>query len=148
MTAPSLLHEDRVRAIAAVATLAGYTVDAVIYNRERPDVTRLHPRRPALLIGDGKASETPTDRATLARLVAYSTAARIWLSAGFTVDLAICHGADPRNDWLKCLAHVADAAGILASDPSCTEFDDTTWLSRVGLEMRRSPHSRISGTVA
>lgn len=135
MSAPSDLHEERVELLEDLATLAGYTVDAALWFRLRPDVVRLHPGRPALLIGDAKASERPTRVATRARLRSYAEAAHQWMSAGFMVHLAVVHG--PGGGWLACLDRSAESGGISSKGVSCKKVVGDDWVSLTELVPRQ-----------
>ncbi|MGR6967003.1 hypothetical protein ACU610_21315 [Geodermatophilus sp. URMC 61] len=122
--------------LADLATLAGYTIETLLYEGQRPDLVRLHPRRPSLLVGDGKATEVPTDAATRIRLGAYAAAARAWLRAGVDVHLWICHGPVSQGDWLTCLVSAAESAALLTSSAQSAEFDASTFVSCVHLRRR------------
>jgi hypothetical protein len=128
VSAPSVLHEGRVELLEDLATLAGYTVDAAVWFGLRPDVVRLHSGRPALLVGDAKASERSTGVATRTRLHAYVQAAREWMAAGFRVYLAVVHGPDG-GGWLECLDQTAESAGVGSRGASCQNVGGDDWVS-------------------
>jgi hypothetical protein len=108
MSAPSATHEARRTWLGDMATLAEYVIEVPLAVDRRPDVVRLHQRRPALLVGDAKATETPRCRDTRRRLAAYFASARRWSSAGFDVGVVLIHNLDPINGWVSLLEVAAD----------------------------------------
>ena len=72
MNAPTAQHESRVDTLAALANRAGFTVDVRLDGHLNPDVTRLHWSSARLFVADAKATESPKDRATRARLAGYA----------------------------------------------------------------------------
>lgn len=131
MSAPSLLHESRVEVLEDLANLAGYTVKIDLYGGLRPDVSRLHRARRSILIADAKATEQPEDPATRARLLKYVTAARKWDRAGFTVALAVCHGADPAERWVSSVASLVAVARCTVTRSTLAVLDLDTTVSAV-----------------
>jgi len=83
MGAPSIDHEARVATLQAIATLAGFHQNASreLESLGHPDVMRLSPQCKGLFVGDGKATETPGNRATIARLSRYSELLVRWHAA-------------------------------------------------------------------
>jgi hypothetical protein len=72
----------------------------------------MHHSTPSLLIADAKATESPNTEETRLRLLAYATAGRQWASAGFRIDLAVCHEPDASGLWRCSLATLVQAAGL------------------------------------
>lgn len=101
---PSLIHEERAETLAAMATLAGYTVAVnALPDRSRPDVLRTRPSDRAIFLGDAKATETPGNQETRARLRRYLTFMRSYVAAGgFGVVALIVSGRDAYG-WLRLL---------------------------------------------
>lgn len=133
MSAPSLLHEGRVQVLGDLADLAGYTVEINCYAGLRPDVTRLHYSAPAIMVADAKATEQPDDAPTRARLLRYLLAALEWRRAGFTVALAVCHGADPTRRWLDAIGSLVAIAGYTVLRSTYAALDAGTAVSAVSL---------------
>lgn len=133
MSAPSQLHEDRVAVLGDLATLAGYTAQASIDGRLRPDLVRLDPRRHALLLADAKATESPADVATRGQLLRYAQVAQLWAVADFDVDLGVAHGPEERRAWATCLLEVGRRASFSDVRPWAVEIDDATWVTVVAL---------------
>lgn len=129
MSAPTAQHESRVGILAALADLAGYTVDVRLDGRLQPDVTRLHRSSARLLIADAKATESPTDRATRARLTRYAERCASWRCAGFEVALALCHGEDHAGAWRACLGVVSALACLGPWTTTVRAIDGTAWVS-------------------
>lgn len=129
MSAPTAQHESRVDTLAALADLAGYTVDVRLDGQLNPDVTRLHRSSPRLLVADAKATESPDARATRARLTGYAERCASWRRAGFEVSLAVCHGEDQAGAWQACLGVVASLARVGPCTTTCRPIDGTTWVS-------------------
>jgi hypothetical protein len=129
MSEPSALHESRVSTLAELATLAGYSVDVQLASSLRPDVCRLHSTRPSLLVSDAKATERPGDAETRRRLMAYTAAAHMWLSAGFDVAIGICHGADPQRHWERCLSDIIAMSRLFPRRVSVVTIEPETWIT-------------------
>ena len=132
MSAPGALHQAREQVLADVAALAGFYIDVVFAEGQRPDIVRLHHQRPALLVGDAKATESPSCEATRSRLTRYFRTGRNWSDAGFGIRVALCHGpADPER-WarlLRCAADDAQCRRIGAVDNACIDANTTvTWV--------------------
>ena len=149
MSAPSELHEMRVRQLETMATLGGYTRDVQVYRGERPDLARLNMTHLGLLLGDAKASEGPMDHRSQARLHAYLVSAQLWLRAGFTASLVICHGADPTASWGTVLRRLGQATGGRVTSVTVTRVDSLSWVTTVSLRdsIGLSPH-RHEGRIA
>lgn len=126
MAAPSVLHEARRGVLGDVAALAGFLIDLQLGAGEYPDVARLHIQRPALLVGDAKATESPACEATRARLASYFRAIRDWLTAGFDVTVVICHSAAEPERWARLLLDAARDANCLTGSVASTQIDETT----------------------
>lgn len=126
MSAPSELHEARVAVLADLASLAGYSVSAAVDDRLRPDLVRLHRSVPALMIADAKATERPTDEATVRRLLGYASAATLWAESRFDVDIALCHGPDPGRSWSTALHRIVDYTGARVARTTYADIDDAT----------------------
>lgn len=129
MSAPTAQHESRVDTLTALADLAGYTVDVRLDGHLNPDVTRLHRTSARLLVADAKATESPEDRATRARLTGYAERCASWRRAGFEVSLAVCHGEDQAGAWQACLRVVSSLARLEYSTTTCRPIDGETWVS-------------------
>jgi hypothetical protein len=115
--------------LAALADLAGYTVDVRLDGHLKPDVSRLHQSSPRLLVADAKATESPHDRATRARLTGYAERCASWRRAGFEVSLAVCHGEDHAGAWQACLRSVSSIARLGPCTATRRSIDGTTWVS-------------------
>jgi hypothetical protein len=131
MSGPSVLHEDRVAILGDLADLAGYVVDARLAANPRPDLVRLHRSSAALLVADAKATETAGNVETRIRLLGYLAAAGPWLTVGFAVHFAICHGPDPRRSWADSVASLARLVRINAGAADVRAIDRDTWISWV-----------------
>ena len=129
--APSELHELRVRYLETLATLVGHTSEIQLYRGNRPDVVRADPRRLGLFIGDAKASESPGCRETRRRLAEYISSADVWLRAGYTANLAICHGAERNESWAALLNSLADWSGYSAQRLNVYRLDRDTSVTSV-----------------
>jgi hypothetical protein len=128
------MHEARVETLRTVADLAGYAVTVRLDGHVVPDLVRLHPSSPGLLVADAKATESPSCAATRARLARYSQHCRDWCAAGFQVTLMICHDTDTCHAWLRCLRGVTSAASLRTSIMRVSRIDADTWLSSVNLD--------------
>lgn len=131
MSAPSILHEHRVALLQDLADLAGFFRAASLGRSLRPDVCRLRPGGPAILVADAKATESPEDDATRLRLLGYASSAAAWVSARFQVTLMVCHGLDPSRQWQEGLAAVAEIAGLEPSRFTYAVLDHTTAVTSV-----------------
>lgn len=126
MGAPSPLHEARRDVLGDVASLAGFYIDVPLAADEYPDVVRLHHHRPALFVGDAKATESPSCEATRARLTRYFRTARNWLASGFDVTIAIGHATADGETWTSLLTNAARDACCPIRTAASTEIDGTT----------------------
>ena len=129
MTAPTVDHELRRVLLGEVADLAGYLMDVVYADDLIPDVVRLHARRPALLVGDAKATETAGCTDTRTRLARYVRHAGRWNAAGFDVTVAICHPLGTGR-WDLLINRAAACSGRVVTRPQSTvidEFSVVTW---------------------
>lgn len=70
---PSARHEERVQTLLGLALVSGFDrrMPPRYWAYGQPDVARCSSRG-AIFLGDGKATETPGNRATLTRLSRYS----------------------------------------------------------------------------
>lgn len=135
MTAPSVAHEDRVRALETLAVLAGAAIPAEIGGECVPDVARISADGAVLLVADAKATETPGCEATARRLLRYIRAVRPMVEGGVVVRLAVCHG-DPRQqkEWQRRLSLLATSAGLATAErPATATFDADTLVTWVDL---------------
>jgi hypothetical protein len=116
MGAPSLGHEDRVAELESLATLAGFTSDARLPWRLRPDVARICPSTGAMFLGDAKQTEDPGCAATLRRLRWYGIAMASMPRQAypFTVALAVPAGSCGAG-WARALVLSVD--GRMVCDP-------------------------------
>lgn len=133
MSAPSELHEMRVELLASMASLAGYSIDVQIYNRHRPDVARLNPSHCSIFIADAKATESPSNRETRARLLGYISSTEIWLRRGFAVYIAIGHGPDRTHRWQSVLRSLCEVFGTSPIKLATYSLDDTMWVTTAAL---------------
>lgn len=135
MSAPSDLHEERVRVLDTMASLAGLALPARIGDRRIPDVVRTTVERNCVLIGDAKASESPTCPETLSRLAQYVRAVRRLLQTGVPVRLAVCHGELHRVEaWERSLQSTVQVAGAsVVARPASWKVDDATVVTWVDL---------------
>lgn len=135
MSAPSTLHEDRVRTLETVAALAGIVVPASIGPECVPDVARVSIDGTVVLVADAKATETPGCTATIGRLRRYVRAVRPLVEAGVIVRVAVCHGDRGRvDDWQRNLTQLVAFAGLAVARGSATHgFDADTFVTSVDL---------------
>lgn len=134
MSAPSALHELRVRHLEVMATLAGFSVEMRLYPKERPDLVRAHVSRPAIFLADAKATEQPSDKETRRRILRYLTSSGLWARAGFDVAVVVCHGRDRDARWAAMLDDLsAIAAHPLTVNRAC-QLDEVTWITSARLE--------------
>lgn len=131
MGAPSPLHEMRREMLGGAAALAGFYTVVPLAANEYPDVVRLHSQRPALFVGDAKATESPTCEATRGRLCRYFRTTRGLLAAGFEVTVAIGHATTDGNAWAVMLTNAARDAGCRVGPASIVEIDATNGLTWV-----------------
>ncbi|GAB3332593.1 hypothetical protein GCM10027452_05900 [Micromonospora halotolerans] len=137
MGRPSGPHESRVEILATVAVLAGYTAPSQIAADLTPDVVRLDLRYRRLFVADAKETETPGTRHTQERLRAYVIAAKAWLSARYSVRLAVCHGDyGAAGPWLSLLRTTARDAAVESTEGSWTTLDRENVLCWVDLSVR------------
>lgn len=144
MSAPTAQHESRVDTLAALADLAGYTVEVRLDSHLNPDVTRLHRSSARLLVGDAKATESPENRATRARLTGYAERCASWRRAGFEVSLAVCHGEDQAGAWQACLGVVSSLARLGPCTTTCGPIDGTTWVCLTTFPASTSTDLRVT----
>ena len=111
MSAPSALHEDRVRTLQTLATLAGFTLSGGLLGGTRPDVLGLDVDRRRVLVGDAKATESAGTYSTRLRLTSYFRAANRWHGRGFEVAALLCVPSDLSDHWLRLLLKTAKIAG-------------------------------------
>lgn len=101
---PSLLHEDRVAALSAMATLARFDLPmTALPDGSIPDVLQLRRSDGGLFIGDAKASETPGNSATFGRLTHYSDFLAGWVGTRHVAVLALIVEAHDAYNWLRVL---------------------------------------------
>lgn len=134
MSAPSELHERRVRLLCDLADLSGYTLDVAAYTGLRPDVCRLHHRASSIFMADAKATECPGDAATRRRLVRYAMATRLWIGSGIQVAFGACHDPDARGAWRETLVSCLGVAGQRATRLTYAVLDDHTAVSMVTID--------------
>lgn len=135
MSAPSQLHQSRVDVLTSAAVLAGYTSVVRLHSRMAPDVVLFHRPLHSLFIGDAKATERPTCRATRDRLLNYAEGSVPWLRTGTSVFLAIAHPHPDGVGWSGCLDELPRLAGLHVSHPSTALLDETTLISSVQLHL-------------
>ena len=79
-------------------------------------------RTSRLVIADAKDTETAGCFATRHRLLRYCEAARKWGNSGYTIRVAICHGAQTGN-WIRTLTSVVSQAGLKVIDRGVLTLD-------------------------
>jgi hypothetical protein len=112
VTAPSALHEQRVRTLQAIGDLAGFVDTSRLDQGNRPDVFQVNVARGRLLVGDAKASESPGIYATKLRLVGYLRAMLPWHRAGFEIAIILCVPSRDADRWLRLLIDSARVVGL------------------------------------
>ena len=132
MSAPSLLHEQRVAHLDTLALLARCRRAASLGRRTLQDIMRVDHGTRRLFIGDGKASETPQRFETLCRLRRYAAAAMPWARAGYAVRLAVCHAPGP-GAWCRQLETIATRAGAHVLAGGVASLDEGSEVSWVGI---------------
>lgn len=101
---PSQLHEARVETLATLATLGGFESGPdVLPAGSRPDVLLLRARDSAAFVGDAKATETPGNSETYARLAGYANFLADWISIGRPGVFALAVDAVDAYRWLWTL---------------------------------------------
>lgn len=101
---PSALHEHRAATLSTVATLTGHTdLLAALIDGSRPDVLQLRPTDGSLFLGDAKATETPGNAETFARLSRYADFLCVWIGTGSPVVLALIVPDGDAYGWLRIL---------------------------------------------
>lgn len=117
MGRPSDDHEARRELLDAIAILAGFTLTfpGALPDGRRPDVLRVSLTRSGLFVGDAKATESPGNSDTVARLLAYAR----WIDAAArgrshpVAVLAVCvPGRHATQGWTRALELVAHEAGL------------------------------------
>jgi hypothetical protein len=116
-----------------MASLAGYSIDVQIYNGLRPDIARLNPSHCAIFIADAKATESPSNTETRARLLSYISCAQIWLRIGFAIYIAIGHGPDRAHEWEAALRSLCILSGTPPVKLATYSLDETTWVTTAAL---------------
>lgn len=142
MSAPSELHERRVRLLCDLADLSGYTLDVAAHTSLRPDVCRLHRHASSILLADAKATESPANRATRRRLLRYAMASRLWTDAGLEVALGACHDPETRGAWSDALVSCLAGAGRRPSRRTYAVLDHDTAVSMVVIQATFSDETR------
>ncbi|MGO9155893.1 hypothetical protein [Mycobacterium sp.] len=105
---PSDLHEYRAATLATMATLTGHThALSVLPDGSRPDVLQLRPSDDSLFVGDAKATETPGNIDTFARLSRYAAFLAEWVRQGGSGVLALVVSDREAFDWLRVLRDLA-----------------------------------------
>ncbi|HYI60524.1 MAG TPA: hypothetical protein VEW93_01820 [Acidimicrobiales bacterium] len=115
-----------------VADLAGYLIEIPYGEDLLPDVVRLHPHRPSLLVADAKDTETAACEATRRRFARYLRHSRRWTTAGFDVTVAISHGPGSGPWDALILAAARDARSTVAL-PLTIHLDELTALTWAGV---------------
>lgn len=148
MSAPSDLHESRVRLLRDLADLSGYTLDVAAYTNLRPDVCRLHRGASSIMIADAMATESSVGGATRRRLVRYATAARLWANAGLQVAFGTCHDHDAERAWIEALVCCLEIAGHSPSRTTYSVLDNRSAISIVVVDAPSSRQTQCSGSSA
>lgn len=116
MSAPTVVHEERARALGSLADLAGFGDELAWEASVRPDVLRFSIRHRALFVGDAKATETAGTTGTLDRLGRYVHAAAPVLYSGSGMWLVVAHGCpDQAAAWADTLRRVLRSRHLPAS---------------------------------
>jgi hypothetical protein len=124
-SSPSPEHEERVGFLRGLAELIG--CDRCLNGKrflgeERPDVLAVDRSSKILFLGDAKATETPGNIATLARLTSYLRA--LSFTSDFdSVVVALCFGrSSEASAWNQNLKMVARESGITFRRSGHTQF--------------------------
>jgi hypothetical protein len=125
LSAPSELHETLRGDLLTAAILAGYPLHLPLEAALIPDIVRTDFLRSAVFIGDAKATETPSNAATGARLTAYARMVAGWCSVGLDLRVAIAH-RDATSDWRDLLERSCREAGLMTSGARCDVLLGTT----------------------
>jgi hypothetical protein len=105
---PSDLHEYRAGTLATMAILTGHTrALSALPGGSRPDVLRLRLDDYSLFIGDAKATETPGNMDTFARLSRYAAFLAEWVRQGAAGVLALAVSDREAFGWLRVLRDLA-----------------------------------------
>lgn len=101
---PSAIHEYRTATLSTMATLAGYsTTMGGLPDGTRPDVLQLRPDGRGVFVGDAKATETPGNLETFARLDHYAAFLAGWVASGGCGVLALAVPEVDAYGWLSRL---------------------------------------------
>jgi hypothetical protein len=130
VSAPGEVHEERVRTLESLATLAGFLIGIPRLPDGRiPDVVRMCSRRRGVFLGEAKASEGPGDLEALTRLARYIA---WWRQAGHhgPAILAVCCDQRDMMGWAAELTALAADFGIpiKASSKPLGQGDGLAWL--------------------
>ena len=118
-------HATRCGFLSDLATLAGFHRRALQLPDGRiPDVLRFSEDARRLFLGDAKATETPGNSSTQARLYAYCRSIAAYLDAGGTeVVFAICFGnVSEIAGWMQTLELLCREANLQVATASHTTF--------------------------
>lgn len=142
---PSEAHEDRRRALDALAILTGHTAALPwgFPDGLRPDVLRCDLSRSSLFVGDAKEVETPGCLETRVRLLRYIRWVASHVQTGRrTATLAICFGpASQARGWqetLEVLSHEAGMEPILCQHDRLGSGFNVVWLVCGGFQRTRA----------
>lgn len=109
-------HDSKAHFLDTLAALIGCKegIGGALPDGRRPDVLRINRRRRILFLGDAKHTESPTDKATQARLLGYLR----WLSAHVNTQqglgiFAICFGREADTyRWIETIYMLGCEADI------------------------------------
>lgn len=147
MSVPSAEHEYRVALLETVATLAGFTRDFSLGPDLYPDVVRADTRARCVFVGDAKASESPQNPSTLARLARYLSAAEHCFPAGADLSVVVAHPLDePRQSdlWVTALEGLLRDFGIKATWASSIVLDETCVLASLYIASPQRPEASLA----
>src|SRR5579875_789477 len=108
---PGPVHEERVRTLEALATLAGFLTELPgLPDGRRPDVVRVCVRHRRLFLGEAKDSEGPGDQEALTRLMRYVAWSQEAGRHGSAL-LVVCCGRSSARRWASALTALAYEGG-------------------------------------
>ena len=111
-----MAHSYRVHFLDTLAALMGCQVilEGGFPNRRYPDVLRIDFSHSILFIGDAKNSESPSNRATQARLLEYLRWLSVYVARENTTGIfAICFGREADTDgWMQAVTLLGLEAGL------------------------------------
>jgi len=134
VTAPSVLHEERVRTLRTVGNLAGFPLTSRLTDDDWPDVFLVDLPHLRVFVGDAKVTESPGTYATKLRLASYFRASIRWHHLGFQIAVILCVRSGDAGRWLQLLLSTAVVVGLRAGQSSVVDLDDGESLVSVTVE--------------